>query len=284
MDGGYVHGALAPGHREPVRGAAPPHHLLRAHARGVAGLPRRRRRAGRPRDQPGAEVPASDRAGRRSGDGPRRRLHEPHLPRPARPRPLPRRARTRCSARRWQDFPPERTSIVIQEPLDFLGVNYYTRAVVEADAASRTPSAAAARARRATTTYTEMGWEVYAPAFTRHPRRGCTSATTRSRSTSPRTARPSTTRRRPRTAACETRSAWRTTASTSAPCTRAIEAGVDVRGYFAWSPARQLRVERGLRQALRARPRGLRDAGAHAEGQRPFLRRCDPHPRRVLDG
>src|ERR1700687_5295183 len=44
--------------------------------------------------------------------------------------------------------------------------------------------------------------------------------------------------------------------------------------------ARQLRVDPGLRQALRHRARRLRDPAAHAESQRPLLRRRHPHPRR----
>ena len=48
---------------------------------------------------------------------------------------------------------------LIAEPLDFLGVNYYTRSVIRNDAVAWPVRAAAVRQRRAT--YTETGWEVY---------------------------------------------------------------------------------------------------------------------------
>ncbi len=53
---------------------------------------------------------------------------------------------------------------LIREPIDWVGVNYYTRAVVAAD-----PSdwlLGAGRARQARHAHTEMDWEVYAPALT----------------------------------------------------------------------------------------------------------------------
>ncbi|TLY72637.1 MAG: glycosyl hydrolase family protein [Gammaproteobacteria bacterium] len=56
---------------------------------------------------------------------------------------------------RW----PEADFDLIKQRLDFLGVNYYTRSVIRADATVRPVRAAAVRQRRAT--YTETGWEVY---------------------------------------------------------------------------------------------------------------------------
>ena len=41
-DGGYLHGALAPGHRNRFEAPIATHHLLRAHGEGGAGLPRAR--------------------------------------------------------------------------------------------------------------------------------------------------------------------------------------------------------------------------------------------------
>ena len=41
-DGGYLHGALAPGHRNLFEAPIASHNLLRAHGAGGAGLPRRR--------------------------------------------------------------------------------------------------------------------------------------------------------------------------------------------------------------------------------------------------
>ena len=64
-----------------------------------------------------------------------------------------------------------------------------------------------------------------------------------------------------------------------APASRrqAIETGVDVRGYFTWSPARQLRVGRGLHQALRPGPRRLRDPDPDPKDSYRLVR---PHDRR----
>ena len=61
---------------------------------------------------------------------------------------------------------------------------------------------------------------------------------------------------------------------------RAIEEGVDVRGFFQWSFMRQLRVGLRLRQALRARARRLRHPAAHAQVERALVRRAgaDRHP------
>jgi beta-glucosidase len=53
----------------------------------------------------------------------------------------------------------------IRQPIDFLGVNYYTRNVTE-----RWPTALPLRARgvkQPFATYTETGWEVHAPSLTR---------------------------------------------------------------------------------------------------------------------
>ena len=43
-DGGYLHGALAPGHRNLFEAPIASHHLMRAHGAAVAGLSRRRAR------------------------------------------------------------------------------------------------------------------------------------------------------------------------------------------------------------------------------------------------
>ena len=54
---------------------------------------------------------------------------------------------------------------LVQQPIDFLGVNYYTRSVSRDD-----PAALPVRAsvvRQPGHAYTETGWEVYAPALTR---------------------------------------------------------------------------------------------------------------------
>ena len=58
---------------------------------------------------------------------------------------------------------------------------------------------------------------------------------------------------------------------------RAVQAGVPLRGLLRLVADGQLRVGRGLRQAVRHRPRRLRDPGADRQGQRSLVRRV---PRR----
>lgn len=58
----------------------------------------------------------------------------------------------------WPSFPLEDMKL-IQEPFDFLGVNYYTRSVNRADPLS--PPVCATPVRQTGAEYTEMGWEVF---------------------------------------------------------------------------------------------------------------------------
>ena len=66
-DGGYLHGALAPGHRNLFEAPIASHHLLRAHGKAVQAYRARGKHADRPGRQHRAEVPgaatsAADRA------------------------------------------------------------------------------------------------------------------------------------------------------------------------------------------------------------------------------
>jgi len=58
----------------------------------------------------------------------------------------------------WPGFPYEDMKL-LREPFDFLGVNYYTRSVIRADPLSRPVCAVPARQQGAD--YTEMDWEVF---------------------------------------------------------------------------------------------------------------------------
>jgi beta-glucosidase len=58
----------------------------------------------------------------------------------------------------WPGWPSEEVA-ALRTPIDFVGVNYYTRSATRADAESWPLRASAARQEGAT--YTETGWEVY---------------------------------------------------------------------------------------------------------------------------
>jgi beta-glucosidase len=63
----------------------------------------------------------------------------------------------------WPEWPEEDFSLT-REPLDFLGINYYTRNVTRFDPDAWPIRAAPVRQQRAT--YTETGWEVFARGLT----------------------------------------------------------------------------------------------------------------------
>jgi len=58
----------------------------------------------------------------------------------------------------WQQFPAEDMTL-IRQPVDFLGINYYSRGIVRSDPTTRPFRAAPVRHDKAE--HTEMGWEVF---------------------------------------------------------------------------------------------------------------------------
>jgi beta-glucosidase len=162
MDGGYVRGGLAPGHRNLFEGARVAHNLLRAHAEAVRAL--RAESEGEVGLVVNLEpkVPASDAADDEAAttraDAYMNRIFLDPVFRGAYPDEL---AETFGEA--WPEIPAEDLDL-IREPIDFLGINYYTRAVVRA--APGTYPDGAERVRQERHPYTQMDWEVYAPALT----------------------------------------------------------------------------------------------------------------------
>ena len=156
-DGGYLHGVLAPGHASPWEAPRASHNLLRAHATAVRAL----RAEGR--GEIGLVVnlepkyAASDRdedratAVRADVYFNRQYLDPVLLGR------YPEELRT-IWGEVWPD-PPARDLDAIREPIDFVGVNYYTRGVVRFDAAALPVHEGRVRQRHRTET--ETGWEVY---------------------------------------------------------------------------------------------------------------------------
>ena len=161
-DGGYLHGALAPGHRNRFEAPIATHQLLRAHAEAVQAY----------------------RAEGKHAIGIVVNLEPKH---PASEQAVDREAAARADAymnlqyldavffgrypqelqaifgEAWPQWPSAELDLV-RQPIDFLGINYYTRSVVRFDAESWPLRAAAVRQKRAT--YTETGWEVFAQGLT----------------------------------------------------------------------------------------------------------------------
>ncbi|MEM6287699.1 MAG: GH1 family beta-glucosidase [Bacteroidota bacterium] len=161
MDGGHVRGGLAPGHRVLAEGPIAAHHLLLAHASGTAAL----RASGAqevgfaPNLEP--KYAATDRpedlAATARADAYMNRLFLDPVVHGRYPEEMP-----EVFGDAWPDFPEADLDAIQTEP-DFLGINYYTRAVCVDDPSD--PPERARRVRQPRHPYTEMGWEVYPPAF-----------------------------------------------------------------------------------------------------------------------
>lgn len=161
-DGGYLHGTLAPGHRSPYETPIASHNLLRAHGAGIQAI----RAAGGKR--PGLVVnlepkyPASqspeDLAATRRADAYMNRQYLDPVFLGRYPAEL-----AQIYGDAWPAFPAGDFKL-IQQPLDWLGINYYTRAVVNHD--PRAWPVGAGRVRQPQHRYTEMDWEVYPQALT----------------------------------------------------------------------------------------------------------------------
>jgi beta-glucosidase len=161
-DGGYLHGVLAPGHRSRFEAPRVTHNLLRAHAAAVTAY----RSLGR--HQIGIVVnlepqyPASDRPTDRAAavraDAYMNRHYLDPLLRGTYPREL-----HEIFAEAWPPSADAEAS-ALAVPIDFLGVNYYTRKVVRARHSQYPTGAAQVRQPRAA--HTEMDWEVYPAGLT----------------------------------------------------------------------------------------------------------------------
>ncbi|WP_033073905.1 GH1 family beta-glucosidase [Sphingopyxis sp. MWB1] len=161
-DGGYLHGALAPGHRNMFEAPIATHNLMRAHGRAVQAY----RATGA--HEIGLVVniepkyPASDSiediaATARAHAYMNRQYLEPALL-----GRYPDKELKEIFGPAWPQWPAEDMAEICQK-LDFIGINYYTRAVVRADPA-QWPQRASPVPQNAT--HTTTGWEVYPPAMT----------------------------------------------------------------------------------------------------------------------
>jgi beta-glucosidase len=161
-DGGYLHGALAPGHRNRFEAPIATHNLMRAHGTAVkAYRAEGRHRIGLvvnlepkyPASNDAADVAAVARA--------EAYMNRQYLDAAFHGRYPEEMAEIFGEA--WPNWPAEDFALIAQ-PIDWLGVNYYTRNVTRHDAANWPLAAASVRQRQAT--YTETNWEVFPQGLT----------------------------------------------------------------------------------------------------------------------
>lgn len=162
MNDGYMHGVHAPGHRSAFEATIVAHHLMTAHGTAVQAY----RATGRhaiglvvniePK-YPASEDEADIAATRRADAYMNRQFLEPAL-RGTYPEELPGIFGQAWTPRSAADL------ATIHQPLDYIGVNYYTRSVVRAD-----PTAwplRTAGVRQVNRLHTETGWEVFPQGLT----------------------------------------------------------------------------------------------------------------------
>jgi beta-glucosidase len=161
-DGGYLHGALAPGHRNRFEAPIVSHNLMRAHGAAVQAY----RAVGRheiglvvnlepqaPASSDPADVAAATRV-----DAYMNRQYLDAACLGHYPEELP-----EIFGDAWPLW-SERDFALIRQPIDYLGINYYTRSVRRHDPTTWPLHAAVVRQPRAT--YTETAWEVFPSGLT----------------------------------------------------------------------------------------------------------------------
>jgi beta-glucosidase len=161
-DGGYLHGTLAPGHKNRFEAPIASHHLLRSHAKAVQAY----RALGRHQvglvvniepKYPASTTPLDLAATRRAEAYMNRQYLDPVF-RGRYPEEM-----KEIFGEAWPDW-PEQDFALIRQPIDFLGVNYYTRNVVRHEETSWLLKTVPVRQTQAT--YTETGWEVFPQGLT----------------------------------------------------------------------------------------------------------------------
>jgi beta-glucosidase len=161
-DGGYLYGALAPGHRSRFEAPIASHHLMRSHGAAVQAY----RAEGK--HEIGLVVniepkyPASDDAADRAATVRADAYMNRQYLDPAFLGRYPDEM-SEIFGEAWPVWPAEDFAL-IRQPIDFVGVNYYTRSVTRFDERAWLLRAAPVPQTRAT--YTETGWEVFPQGLT----------------------------------------------------------------------------------------------------------------------
>jgi beta-glucosidase len=167
VDGGYLHGSLAPGHNSAFEATRAAHHVLLAHGAAVeafraSSAPRAGGRIGivlnlEPKD------PASDRAedieATRRADAQFNRHYLEALFHGRYPDEL-----AEIYGEGWPGFPATDFARV-GAPIDYLGINYYSRGLTVNDPADWPTRSR--RVKHAGAEYTALDWEVYPEGLTR---------------------------------------------------------------------------------------------------------------------
>lgn len=161
-DGGYLHGALAPGHRNRFEAPIASHHLMRSHGAAVRAY----RAEGKhqiglvvnlepkyPASDDAADLAATARA-----DAYMNRQYLDPVFFGRYPDEM-----TEIFGEAWPAW-PDADMALIRQPIDFLGVNYYTRNVTRFDERAWPLRAAPVTQKQAT--YTETSWEVFPQGLT----------------------------------------------------------------------------------------------------------------------
>ena len=161
-DGGYLFGPMAPGHRNLFEAPIAAHNLLRAHGAAVEAY----RAEGRHEigivvnlePKHAASHSDADIAATRRADAYMNRQYLDPLFRGAYPDEV-----AEIFGEAWPQWPEEDFKL-IRQPIDFLGVNYYTRSVTRSAPALWPVRACAVRQPRVT--YTDTNWEVFSAGLT----------------------------------------------------------------------------------------------------------------------
>jgi len=160
-DGGYLHGALAPGHRSKYEAPIASHNLMRAHGAAVQAY----RATGKHEiglvvniePKYAASDSADDAAAVKRAHA---YMNEQYLHPALLGRYPPELQEIFGDA--WPRFPADDFKLIAQ-PLDFIGINYYTRSVTEATDSYPLDAGAV---KQPLGTYTETGWEVFPQGLT----------------------------------------------------------------------------------------------------------------------